>query len=241
MLRGGAGGSTPLARVPVADPARKGRTSGPDQWQWNSVVLGCSLALLRIVEDGRFSAQPFRPHPLVPEGNTRAEELEAGRPRASPEPTVPWVTGLLSPAVRSHLWGEVPRRTNDPYASSPQRRSHAWFFRARPWLARTSGPTKAVGNRSRAVRVRRRPNSGPWRSGSACARTPSRAGPDRSRRALAGRMARPRRADGAPLRSGGCGPVERLVCPCRTAQTRPRHSSRSVIASAVPGLPSASR
>src|SRR5262249_50638755 len=34
-----------------------------------------------------------------------------GRPRASPEPTVLWVTGLLSPAVRSHRWSEVPRRT----------------------------------------------------------------------------------------------------------------------------------
>lgn len=80
---------------------------------------------------------------------------------------------------------------------------------ARPWLARTSGPTKPVGIRSRAVRVRRDPNSGPWRSGSAFRRGFDR-GFDRGGEAPGG------------------------------TQTRPRHSSRSVMASWVPGLPRAS-
>lgn len=73
-----------------------------------------------------------------------------GRPRSRP---FSWVTGLLSPAVRSLPWSEVPRRTaRSVRLIAPA--SHAWFFRARPWLARTSGPTKGCRCRSRAVRVR---------------------------------------------------------------------------------------
>ena len=131
----GAGG---LRRVvglcpPVGAPAYGGRTPGLDQWQ--SVVTRQCDCLLRdlgplLHRAGRpSSTQPFDPALYF---LTLAQALAvlalnfAGRLRASPEPTVLGVTGLLSPAVRSQPW------------------SHAWFVRARPWLARTPVPTKTA-------------------------------------------------------------------------------------------------
>lgn len=51
-----------------------------------------------------------------------------GRPRSRP---FSWVTGLLSPAVRSLSWSEVPRRTGRSVRHIAPA-SHAWFFRAAP-------------------------------------------------------------------------------------------------------------
>jgi len=76
----------------------------------------------------------------------------AGRPRASPEPAVLLGDRAAVPCRPVTSWSEVPRRTAwSVRLIAPA--SHAWFCRARPWLARTPPPTKRCAPRSRAVRV----------------------------------------------------------------------------------------
>jgi hypothetical protein len=161
----------------VAAPAQVGRTGGLDLWRYgsasNAVVCDGTWGCVRIVLDGRGLRNRFTQGCAF----LHFPPVGPGRPRSRP---FSWVTGLLSPAVRPHPWNEVPRHTARPVRLIAPA-SHAWFFRARPWLARTSPPTKRSARRSRAVRVKG----------------------------------------------------------TRT-QMRPRHSSSSVIASAVPGLPRAS-
>lgn len=94
-----------------------------------------------IVLDGPRPPQPFRPH------LHRFRRPAPGVPGAD----LSWVTGLLSPAVRSLLWNEVPRRTSVRLIVPAEPRV---VLRARPWLTRTPGPTKPAAGRSRAVRVR---------------------------------------------------------------------------------------
>ncbi|GAA1931349.1 hypothetical protein GCM10009837_66360 [Streptomyces durmitorensis] len=129
---------------------------------------------------------------------------KAGRLRASPEPTVPWVTGLLSPAVRSRLWSEVPRHTRSVRLIAPA--EPRVVFPCPPLAGTDIGTNEAA---PRPV-TRRTGESGPeLRSGGGS-------------------------GGGAGGGSGG------RTRPPHSSQTRPLHSSRSVIASDVPGLPSAS-
>jgi hypothetical protein len=62
-----------------------------------------------------------------------------GRRRASPEPTA-WGDRAAVPCRPVTRAGA---RSHDvPAVRHTHQRSHAWFFRGRPWLARTTGPTK---------------------------------------------------------------------------------------------------
>ncbi|GAA1423953.1 hypothetical protein GCM10009601_27980 [Streptomyces thermospinosisporus] len=90
------------------------------------------LGLVRIVLEGCGLRKQF-----VPDGDS-----PAGRPRASPEPAVLLGDRSAVPCRPVTSRSEVPRRTaRSARLIAPA--SHAWFFRARPWLARTPVPTKA--------------------------------------------------------------------------------------------------
>ncbi|SDC73581.1 hypothetical protein SAMN05216505_103356 [Streptomyces prasinopilosus] len=94
---------------------------------------------------------PYGVVPVGGPGRGHVPPAGSGRPRSRP---FSWVTGLLSPAARSPVRSEVPRRTaRSAHRVAPA--SHTWFCRARPWLARTPVPTRRSRLRSRAVRVRR--------------------------------------------------------------------------------------
>jgi len=104
--------------LPVGAPAHKGRANGLDLWQYvDAMRMQLSAeglgGFLGIVLDGRGLrnrlAQPC------------AGTCPAGRPRASPEPAVLLVTGLLSPAVRSLPGARSHDARQDPYVSSLQR------------------------------------------------------------------------------------------------------------------------
>lgn len=79
-----------------------------------------------------------------------------GRPRDRPpflgDRTAVPCCPVTCAGARSH---DVPER----YATRPSEATRG-FLRARPWLARTTGPTKPERGRSRAVRVRAGPNAG---------------------------------------------------------------------------------
>ncbi len=90
---------------------------------------------------------------------TRPDEPVAvgpGRPRDRPpflgDRTAVPCCPVTCAGARSH---DVPER----YATRPSEATRG-FLRARPWLARTTGPTKPARGRSRAVRVRAGPNAG---------------------------------------------------------------------------------
>lgn len=190
-----------------------------------------------------------------------------GRPRDRPpflgDRTAVPCRPVTRAGARSH---DAPERC----ATRPSEATRG-FNRARPWLARTPGPTKPARTRSRAVRVRALPNSGTGTHPDASTRRGLRRGPRAGPRAralgagpsggdprtgpsggflgwgprtgasgvaaLRGRPVRPSGVVfGGGLRAGASG-----AALARGRQTRPRHSSSIVIASAVPGLPSASR
>lgn len=142
------GGSAAVGRV--ADPAHRRRAGGIDLWKCCRAHGDCAC----LHRDGR-AAQ------------CAAMWTGCGRPRASPEPTALGVTGLLSPADRSRALGRGPT-THLQYVTRPSEATRG-FFEARPWLARTWVPTKPRRLRSRAVRVRMRPNADADPRGLRCA------------------------------------------------------------------------
>lgn len=157
-----------------------------------------------------------------------------GRPRASPGPTTPSdVTGLLSPADRSRHRGEVPRRGPRLAAGVSSLRVPPVRRRLRVVLQTAPG-WRGTGNNEasrRPVTRRTGESATERRSGSCAGAHASHHAPRPPRKPTAHR---PESATTRPRR-GGALPV------LRPPQIWPRDSSSSVIASAVPGLPSWSR
>ncbi len=102
--------------------------------------------------------------------------FSADRPRASPEPAVSWVTGLLSPAVRPLPRSEVPRRTaRSARLIAPE--SHAWFFSGPPLAGTDTGtndaPPGTVTRRTGECGPELRCDRGTVRAGSCRGRSPA--------------------------------------------------------------------
>lgn len=114
-------------------------------------VLGTLRGFLRIVLDGRgLRNRSIRLCAFLhfPPGGP-------GRPRSRP---FSWVTGLLSPAVRSRPWSEVPRRTARSVRLIAPAEPRV-VLSGPPLAGADTTPTKWFAGRSRAVRVRAAPNS----------------------------------------------------------------------------------
>ncbi|MBB5934738.1 hypothetical protein FHS42_001785 [Streptomyces zagrosensis] len=222
MLRGGAGGGGAAGHeVAVVRSTAVHRPHGSEGWsgrRWRASPTQdeqCGTGIPALHRGG-----------YAPSGATVS--TGCGRPQASPGPTVGVATGLLSPADRSPGRSEVPRRapTASPRGArliasvSPSCRCGApdeqvrkpRVEAGRSWLARTRGPTTRRASRSRAVRV--------------TARHAGRSNDSAQGSELPGKRLI---TTGARRRTGLW---------AQGGQTRPRHSSRSVIASAVPGWPS---
>lgn len=226
MPRGGAGGCAAWSVHPVADPAHRGRTHGLDHWQWSSgrgprgrprthrarwPDGGATVSTASLGKRARKTG-PGRPGGA---GDRARSPVGPGRPRSRP---FSWVTGLLSPAVRSRHWSEVPRRTGQ--------RSVRLIAPAEPRVVRAGPPlagTDTGTNEARPAPVTRR--TGESRSELRSAGPGTRSASD---------PAGPGPRSASDLGCGG------PTGPGPGGQTRPRHSSRRVIARAVPGLPRAS-